>query len=191
MPGTPTTRLSLPTINGATDAVSSYPSVNTSQMGTLDNAAIYQSGTLAARPATPVAGTFYFATDGPTLYCYDGSAWLLAGHPDTGWVALSLNAGWANGTTVTPSYRVIGDRVWFKGEAENTSGSTVTAGAVIANIPSPYRPSALTQEPFVGSAFGAINNTTITVAANGNVTNTQSLTNAGVALLEGWSYSLT
>lgn len=80
MPGTPTTRLSLPTIDGSTDAVSSYPAVNSSQMEILDNAAIYDEGTLVSRTAGE-HGQFYRTTDAgaETFAWTDGTLWLPLG----------------------------------------------------------------------------------------------------------------
>lgn len=81
MPGTPTTRLGLPTVD-TDDFVTDFPPVFDAAMELLDDASIDLQGTIAARAAiTPIRGMWYWATDdltfGPngTPYRYDGTAW--------------------------------------------------------------------------------------------------------------------
>jgi hypothetical protein len=72
-----TTRLALDVPDGS-DAVTNYPTVSSQQMTTLDNAAIYKSGTLASRPTagSVVSGTLYDATDTGVLYRQIGGSWV-------------------------------------------------------------------------------------------------------------------
>jgi hypothetical protein len=62
----------------ATDAISGFPAEDVQALGVLDNAALYLTGTLAARSSvTPlVAGVLYYATDSQVLAWYTGSAWV-------------------------------------------------------------------------------------------------------------------
>lgn len=72
-----TTRLSLPRPTGA-DLISSGDDVITEISDTLDNAAMFATGTIASRPsAASLAGRFYYATDDGSLSFSTGSAWLV------------------------------------------------------------------------------------------------------------------
>lgn len=81
MPATPTPRLGLHRPSG-TDTPD-VPSDLATLTGQLDEAAIYRTGTLAARPAASAvpAGTFYRATDGP-LAMSNGATWQLLREAD-------------------------------------------------------------------------------------------------------------
>lgn len=71
-----TTRLSLPRPTGS-DLVSGGDDAITEISNTLDSAAIFAKGTLAARPsAAALDGKLYIATDTGAVYLSDGSAWL-------------------------------------------------------------------------------------------------------------------
>lgn len=81
-----TTRLGLQVPDGI-DNESSYPTVSSQQMSTLDNAAIYEEGSLAARPAANAVahGTLYRSTDASDLSWSDGTNWnSLSGGPPIG-----------------------------------------------------------------------------------------------------------
>jgi hypothetical protein len=67
MPGTPTPRLGLATIDGATDAVSSYPAVNLSQMDILDNALLQPVYTAFATSGTAADGQLAVGAPGVTI----------------------------------------------------------------------------------------------------------------------------
>src|SRR5258708_6466683 len=71
-----TSRLGLD-VPQSTDNESAYPAAANQAMGILDNAAIYEEGTLVSRPAaTAVAhGTIYRATDTGDLSWSNGTAW--------------------------------------------------------------------------------------------------------------------
>lgn len=72
-----TTRLGLVEWIG-TDSPTVYRTGNTTNMGILDNAAIYTSGTLGSRPAASgLAGKFYRTTDSgaESLFWSDGTNW--------------------------------------------------------------------------------------------------------------------
>ena len=74
MPGT-TDRLALLQPVG-TDAVSELRAAITQNAATLDNAAMFLQGTLAARPAAALDGRFYLATDTGQLFLDNGSSWV-------------------------------------------------------------------------------------------------------------------
>ena len=61
----------------ATDNLSGFPAEDVQALSILDNAALYQSGTLAARSSvTPlVAGLVYRATDTGAYSVYNGTSW--------------------------------------------------------------------------------------------------------------------
>lgn len=133
MPST-TSRLGL-TAPLTTDADTQIRLSITGNADTLDNAAMYQSGTLAARAAlSPVAGTFYYGTDTKLLYEYDGTEWLTALVAGA-WQNLTLASGVSSGGIV-PAARLVGDTVHFKGILQNTSGSAIGATSPLATLPS-------------------------------------------------------
>lgn len=72
-----TTRLGLDVLDG-TDGVNTTPTVDAQVKTILDNAAIYEEGTLVSRPAagSVAHGTFYWSTDTADLAYNNGSAWL-------------------------------------------------------------------------------------------------------------------
>lgn len=83
MPGTPTPRLSLPTLSG-TDLVSGFPAAYLPTQDILDNAVLVTEGTLASRPAATAlpAGNEYYATDVDIVYKTDGTNWMRTAVPD-------------------------------------------------------------------------------------------------------------
>lgn len=115
MPGTPTSRLALPTIASATDDVSAYPAVNLSQMTTLDNAVTITEGTISNRPAGSYAGQTYYATDTGLWYFYTGSSWqtvMLAG----AWTPFAFGAYVSTPSGQIPvAWRIVGDSVELDG----------------------------------------------------------------------------
>jgi hypothetical protein len=132
---TNTARLALAQPVGA-DAASEFRVAMTSNTATLDNAAIYKSGTLASRPATPAAGTFYYATDTGLTYWWNGTAWL--GVPLQGaWTALTLPSTIsADGTTWLAGVRVEGNVARLRGSIYNNgSGGTLSSGTTVATLP--------------------------------------------------------
>lgn len=139
MPGTPTPRLSLPTINGFTDDVSSYPAVNLSQVDILDDAQLCSTGTLAARPAAGLFGRDYYAADTGQWYRDNGTIWTT--FPVTGpWQTLTLAGGiTAAGGSYVPAGRREGDVVRLRGAV--TTGGAFTS-AVITTLPGSLWPSA-------------------------------------------------
>lgn len=142
MPGTPTTRLALPTIAGGTDSVSSYPSVNLSQMTTLDNAVTFSEGTLVARPAAALAGRTYFATDTGLFYLDTGTAWqtlpVLGGlYGPLAWTTVGVNTtavagnfyGATASLTVTLPTPTLNARIGVYNTSASTASVTVTASS--------------------------------------------------------------
>lgn len=73
-----------------------------------------------------------------TTLQYDGTNWqIIDGQQDTGWLALSLSGGVsAVGGGYSPSYRVLGDRVWLRGGVSFTATASIT----IATLPAGARP---------------------------------------------------
>jgi len=134
MPGTPTTRLSIPTINGAVDSPATYAGVNLAQMNIVDSLANYlPAGTLVACPSSPPEGSFYRATDTGLLYEYNGTIWqtvMLA----SAWQTLTLESGVSAGGGYTPAARLVGDTVQLCGSA---TGSAI---ATWATLPVVLRP---------------------------------------------------
>jgi hypothetical protein len=112
------------------------------------------------------------------VLCFSGTRWIfLAGQQDSGWVALSLVNSWVSTGGPTPSVRLVGDRVWFKGSV--SSGSTTT----VATLGATYRPSSLVN---LGATGANVNGAF--VSTGGVVT---ALSTAYVLALEGFNYSLT
>jgi microcystin-dependent protein len=73
----PTPRLALSQPSG-TDLISQGDNLISADNVTLDDAAIYKTGTLAARgPAATLAGKFYYATDDGSLSFSTGTVWLV------------------------------------------------------------------------------------------------------------------
>jgi hypothetical protein len=142
MPGTPTTRLSIPTISGSVDDVSAYPAANLAQMEIVDNAAVYLSGTLAARAGLSglVAGTFYYATDTAALYFYNGTAWALLPAETNAWQ--NITYGSSINTLQVSQTRVAGSSVFIRGGFKNVGGATITAGSGFATVAAAAVPTA-------------------------------------------------
>lgn len=65
----------------------------------------------------------------------DGSAF--TGLTDSGWIALSLINGFSQFGVVTPSYRRIGDVLYFKG---TITKNPMSSEELFANLPAGYRP---------------------------------------------------
>lgn len=149
MPGTPTTRRSLPTLDAAHDNVSAYPATNLVQMDNLDSAMDYLESTLVLRPlaSAVLAGTVHRATD-LTVGQWsqsDGTNWLtamLAG----AWTNLTLPTNIVafafSGTPETPAARLVGDTVELRGSVKNNTGSAIAAGGTIFTVPAGLRPAA-------------------------------------------------
>ena len=105
----------------------------------------------------------------------NGTWEIISGQQDTGWVALSTY--YTAGTLTysgTPSYRIIGDRVWFKDAVYPGTGLN------IATLPSAARPSVT---KYISGGPGAEQ---VTIATSGLMT----AYGLGTALLEGESFSL-
>lgn len=75
-----TTRLALPRLLDADAATALGPGLR-GIVDILDNAAIDQAGTLAARPAASAVktGTYYYTTDTKTVFRSDGTNWIYVG----------------------------------------------------------------------------------------------------------------
>lgn len=76
---------------------------------------------------------------------YISSNWyIVSGQQDSGWINIALNSAVYIVASVaqTPAYRAIGDRVWFKGIAQNNTGAPTTArlATVPFAIAAAYRP---------------------------------------------------
>lgn len=160
----------------------------TNNATTTDNAAIWLTGSLAARASISplVAGTLYKATDTGLLYHYDGTAWttvMLAG----AWQNLTLNTGAGIVATggYVPSVRLEGDAVRLKGTMQNQSGGSFSG--TWATVPSGWRPSAhMSLITYVQGNPDLVSITTAGVLSVG----TTVLNNQNVAL-DGVTYSLT
>jgi len=104
MPGT-TTRLGLSYAQGG-DLVSSWPTSDAATAAILDGAAIWKSGTLAARPAANAvaAGTVYLSTDIGQYDISDGTTWrtLLASRGATNISTTESRTNAAYGLLTTP-----------------------------------------------------------------------------------------
>lgn len=130
-----TTRLGLTKPVGA-DAISTLttgpPSIRDNAT-ILDNAAMFASGTLAARPAAALAGKFYLATDTGQVYIDTGSAWVelarLAQTVPVGVVESYLGTtaptGYLlmQGQAVTSTYAALRSHIIALGSPWGTSGS--------------------------------------------------------------------
>jgi hypothetical protein len=139
MAGT-TSRLSLSYPTGG-DNESAFPAVSLSQMTTLDNAVLVTEGVFASRPGVGSVekDRIYKATDTGVWYVSDGTNWntmLVAG----AWTAISLATNWT-ATGFTPSVRLQGDQVLFKGAAINNTGAGSNAPFASA-LGSTFRPAA-------------------------------------------------
>jgi hypothetical protein len=189
LPGTPTTRLALPTIDSTADSVSSFPTVNTAQMSTLDNAVTFSSGTLAARPAAGLRGRVYYASDVPAYYLDNATSWLtLEAVVDTGWVPLTLASGVTSSGGFTPSARLRGDMVELKGGLWNQTGSS-DAGT-LATLPTAVTPPAhAVWEPVTQEANSGVLNLRITNSGGGQIQIPSGLPSGETASLNGISYS--
>lgn len=134
-----TSRLGMDVPQG-TDSVSAYPTVAAQAFGILDNAAIYEQGTLVSLPAASsvAAGTVYYATDTTQYFISTGSAWVTA-LVTTPWVTLTLQSG-LTVSGVTPAVRLEGDVVRMKGAAINLTGSAISSNAAL--LPSGMYPGA-------------------------------------------------
>lgn len=91
---TTTSRLALTQPVG-TDPASELRTSITGNATTLDAAAMYQSGTFAARPtaSSVPAGTVYYATDIGAYYVSNGTAWAIIGTPQSGTLSARPAAG--------------------------------------------------------------------------------------------------
>lgn len=177
-----TTRLGLE-VPQSTDNESLYPAVAAQAMGILDNAAIYTEGTLASRPAATavVHGAIYRATDTGDLSYSNGTVWTTLGLVGV-WQGLTLGSG-VTGSGYTPSARLQGDTTRLKGGLLNSSGSTITAGATLATIPSGLRPTATLS---FAEAFGGF----VILSTAGLITMSANVGAAQVVALDGITFSL-
>jgi hypothetical protein len=121
-----TSRLGLPVADGG-DNVNTYPTtVDAVAKGILDNAAIYQSGTLVLRPAvgSVAAGTFYYSTDTALLAYSNGTTWVPVGP--------TIFTGIGAYANVTPSAgRGTTSTVWA-GDTTLVSGTMTCTGRTYA-----------------------------------------------------------
>lgn len=158
---------------------------------TASSGAIYGVGTNGATSiplAMPEASVVLLGT---------GSNWnIVCGQRDTGWVPLTFTSNWTytSGTyTTTPSYRVIGDKLHFKGQVTNNVAGTLPAGTYIT---SSYPASAL--PPFVANLNAGLGNVggwaTGCLSIGGNFLNlclaAGSVTQSGQISLDGLSCSM-
>lgn len=144
MPGTPTSRRSLPTLDAAADLVSAYPATNLAQMNNLDTAMDYLQGTLVSRPLANavLAGTVYRATDTGVYYLSTGSAWLVmdVGLFGSSIIAASESTSSASYTTLTSPDQVSGVtlpssgliQVWYQA-AWTEPAANVARAAIFLN----------------------------------------------------------
>jgi hypothetical protein len=112
------------------------------------------SGTILGPGVAAAATSFLLGTAGAyAIVQSDGTNWnIVAGQQDSGWIQPSLGNSWT-GTTVQPTYRLLGTIVYNRGEYSpgGTSGTSpftfpagyrpaatvfVTAGGIIATTPS-------------------------------------------------------
>lgn len=105
MPGTPTTRFAIPTLNGATDLARDIDTLTNTALTAIDTKMTgWSSGPLSSRPTstggTPgVAGRLYYATDVSRLYLDYGTGWdelRRSGAPSGGAVAISASEARTN-----------------------------------------------------------------------------------------------
>lgn len=183
---TNTSRLSL-VIPASTDNESLFPSQAATTYGILDNATLVTEGTLASRPLVGSVehNHIYRATDTGVYYFSDGTNWRAMAVPGQ-WAALTLGTGIIAGSFYTPSVRLEGDRVWFKGDPVNNTGSSLSTGYTFATLPSSaYYPSAAV--PFIISGNGV----PLQVNTNGAITVTTLGVGSGAGVhLNGVSYTL-
>jgi hypothetical protein len=144
MPGTPTPRLLLPLPIGA-DSPAELRTAITTLSETLDPAAIFLSGTLAARAAlTPPPGTFYYATDTSTFAGWNGSVWVAyspeltpttatVSRPAVYWEVISASPS----VTITLPAPVAGMMIGVSPNSSVTGTSQVTVnyGSAVLNGP--------------------------------------------------------
>lgn len=95
--------------------------------------AMWDSGTLVARPASAPTNAVYYATDANQYFNWNGVEWqiMLVAGP---WVALTLgtNVGPYDSHFI-PSARLEGDTIRFKGTLQTTG--SILANATLATIP--------------------------------------------------------
>lgn len=192
---TATTRLNLMQPVGP-DPPSGLRVAITNNATTTDNAAIWLTGSLAARASISplVAGTLYKGTDTGLLYHYDGTAWttvMLAG----AWVALStmglnVNLGSAAGGQYVPSARAEGDVIRFKGVLSATGA--IAGGFVLWTMPLGSRPASIAEPGGTCVHSSALAPFTYSVATNGVVQGLSSgIASGDLLYLDGLTYSLT
>ena len=106
----------------------------------LDNAAIFDSGSLSARPITGSApGTIYEATDVGIYYIYDGTNWFPVMIPGP-WINAVAGGGWSTtsiANTSTAQSRQVGDRIELRGSVAATSptpNATILTGLVPVSV---------------------------------------------------------
>lgn len=83
------------------------------------------------------------------FYCYDGTNWIIvSGQAYAPWITLPIGGGgstWSAGA-ITPAYRKLDDRVWFRGIVTQTD---VVSGVT---LPVGYRPGGTLELPIGSSA---------------------------------------
>lgn len=152
MPGTPTTKYSIPTLTGS-DLVKNGPTQINASLTAIDPLlAPSDQGALASRPVSTVgspgkSGRTYLATDTGQLFRDKGTGWdeiplVPIGAADIAaqqaWQSLSLGAGMF-AATLSYFKDTLG-MVHFRGDAQQVGGGGVSANAVIATMPAGYRP---------------------------------------------------
>jgi len=103
-------------------AIANYAASNASPV-TLTTASGYFIGPgIPASTATILLG----ALNANASFISDGTNWYLtSGAQDSGWITASLVNSWVT-ATVAPAYRLVGDRVSFRGAASGGAGSSFT-----------------------------------------------------------------
>jgi hypothetical protein len=131
-----TSRLGLE-VPQSTDNESAFPAVSAQEMGILDNAAIYEEGTLVSRSNPSYHGQLYKTTDSgvETLSWFDGSVWLPLGLiPATTTSSKSVVSGQAlivtgsAGVTITLPSHSAGQLVAVFNRS--TGGTTVSGSSI-------------------------------------------------------------
>jgi len=155
-------------------------------------------GALSATVATPsglISGPGHtggvtsipIAAGTPVVFESNGTNWqVVSGQQDTGWVAITPTAtGFTASTSPPLAARLIGDRVWFRGQFLNGNGGSTSGGTTLATLPgafaSPY--SGVQQQQASGLPGG--------IFVTGSSLRTGLTLNAGAPIyVDGWSYSI-
>jgi hypothetical protein len=126
---------------------------------------------------------------------WDGAEWIIvSGQQNTGWVPLTLGSGIATASGYdTPSARIEGDIVRFKGALQNTTGSQIAAGATLATVPSGAMHPSATRGLFLTTLSGFLGQSLLVVTTGGVIQSSFSVSSGSTAPinLDGATYTLT